>query len=105
MEFAYLNVRLGKVPSIKPTSRAAMTDEQKKRIKALIAKLAEIKDPDFGMSATLTGEAFAPLSDQAASAPLGVTSAVVLLALAFATLWSAGVRGWFAPLRHGPRAA
>jgi len=64
MEFAY-HVRLGKVPSAKLASRAAVTDEQKKRIKALIAKLAEIKDADFGMSATLTGDAFAPLPDQA----------------------------------------
>jgi hypothetical protein len=29
----------------------------------------------------------------------------VLVAIALATLWAAGVRGWFAPLRHGPRAA
>ena len=64
VEFAYLNVRLGKVPPLKSEPRPALTDAQKKRIKALIAQLAEIKDPDFGMSATLTGHAFAPLADQ-----------------------------------------
>ena len=35
------------------------------------------------------------------SSPLGAASAAGLLALIFATLWKAGVRGWFAPLRHG----
>jgi len=64
MELAYLNVRLGKVPSVKLAKRLELTDEQKKGIKALIAKLAYIKNPDFGMSATLSGHAFAPLPDQ-----------------------------------------
>jgi len=27
---------------------------------------------------------------------------LVLVAVALVTLWSAGARGWFAPLRHGP---
>jgi hypothetical protein len=44
-----------------------------------------------------------PLPAQIASSPLGATAAVVLIAIALATLWSAGARGWFAPLRHGPR--
>jgi hypothetical protein len=42
---------------------------------------------------------------QAAASPLGAASTAVLIAIALATLWTAGVRGWFAPLRHGPRAA
>jgi hypothetical protein len=46
-----------------------------------------------------------PIRDQAAAGPLGAASAVVLVAIALATLWSAGARGWFAPLRHGPREA
>ncbi|HTO98353.1 MAG TPA: hypothetical protein VMK66_14990 [Myxococcales bacterium] len=41
--------------------------------------------------------------EQAASSPLGAAAAVVLVGLALATLWSEGVRGWFSPLRHGPR--
>jgi hypothetical protein len=64
MESAYLNVRLGKVPPVKLAPRPELTEEQKKGIKALIAKLAIIKNPDFGMSATLSGHAFAPLPDQ-----------------------------------------
>jgi zinc transporter ZupT len=44
-----------------------------------------------------------PLAVQAASSPIGVAAALILAGLAVATLWSQGVRGWFAPLRHGPR--
>ena len=44
------------------------------------------------------------LGMQAASSPFGVAAGLILLGLAIATLWSQGVRGWFAPLRHGPRA-
>jgi hypothetical protein len=46
-----------------------------------------------------------PLPAQLAASPVGAASAAVLVAIALATLWAAGVRGWFAPLRHGPRAA
>jgi len=46
-----------------------------------------------------------PLAVQVASSPLAAAAAVVLVALAIATLWSEGVRGWFAPLRHGPHPA
>jgi zinc transporter ZupT len=45
-----------------------------------------------------------PLGAQVVASPVGTAAAVILLALAAATLWSEGVRGWFAPLRHGPRA-
>jgi HEAT repeat protein len=64
METAHLSIRLGKVPSIQRGVRSVVTEEQEKQIKALIAKLAEIEDPDFGMSPTFTGHAFAPLPDQ-----------------------------------------
>ena len=42
--------------------------------------------------------------EQVASSPLSAAAALILVALALATLWSEGVRGWFSPLRHGPRA-
>ena len=45
------------------------------------------------------------LGMQAASSPFGAAAGLILVGLAIATLWSQGVRGWFAPLRHGPRAA
>jgi hypothetical protein len=46
----------------------------------------------------------AALGTQAMTSPFGAAAALVLAAMAVATLWSEGVRGWFAPLRHGPRA-
>jgi HEAT repeat protein len=90
MEDAHLNVRLGKVPPVKLAPRPAATDEQKKRIKALIARLAEIKDPDFGLSETLTGEAFAPLSDQAHPAMMLLTDHNLKTSDAFRTLVAVG---------------
>ncbi len=45
-----------------------------------------------------------PLPEQIFASPVAAASAFVLVALALGTLWSAGARGWFAPLRHGPRA-
>ena len=45
-----------------------------------------------------------PVFAQLAASPLGGASAAVLVALALATLWQAGVRGWFSPLRHGAAA-
>ena len=45
-----------------------------------------------------------PVFAQLAASPLGGASAAVLVALALATLWQAGVRGWFSPLRHGSAA-
>jgi len=44
----------------------------------------------------------AALSAQVLASPFGAVSSLVLLGVALATLWSAGARGWFAPLRHGP---
>lgn len=60
---AYLDVRLGKIPSIQLAPRAALTEDKKKHIKKLIAELAHLADPDFGLSPSLTGSAFAPLPD------------------------------------------
>jgi HEAT repeat protein len=73
IEAACLNVRLGKVPTIKLGPRAPLTEEQKNHIKALIRKLAEVDSPDFGMSATLTGHDFAPLPDRAHADSLVLT--------------------------------
>src|SRR5207302_2255418 len=58
---AYLDVRLGPIPSVKLAPQAALSEDRKKRIKRLIADLAGLASPDFGLSATLTGHAFAPL--------------------------------------------
>jgi HEAT repeat protein len=90
MELAYLNVRLGKVPSVKLESRAAVMDERRKCIKALIAKLAEIKDPDFGMSATLTGDALAPVSGQERAGMMVLTDHGIKTSDAFRSLVAMG---------------
>lgn len=45
------------------------------------------------------------LRDQALASPLGAASCAVLLAIAAMTLWNAGARGWFVPLRHRPETA
>jgi HEAT repeat protein len=63
METAHLNVRLGKVPSLKPGPRAKLSNDRRNELKGLIAKFAEIKDPSFGLSSSVTGRAFAPLPD------------------------------------------
>jgi HEAT repeat protein len=57
-------VKLGRIPSIQLPPRKSLDKATESRIKALIAKLADIQDPDFGISATLTGRAFAPLPDR-----------------------------------------
>jgi HEAT repeat protein len=63
METAHLNIRLGKVPAVRLAPRAGTSEEETKRVRTLVAKLADIKDPDFGLSATVTGHAFAPLPE------------------------------------------
>lgn len=44
-----------------------------------------------------------PLPLQVSASPLAAAAAMVLILAALGTLWSQGARGWFAPLRHGPR--
>ena len=61
----------------------------------------------LALSPAVAGQAFqslqVPLRQQISASPVAAASACVLIALALGTLWSAGARGWFAPLRHGPR--
>ncbi len=54
-------VRLGAVPRIALGPREPVTKEKATRIRAMIARLADIDGPDFGLSATMSGEAFLPL--------------------------------------------
>src|SRR5262249_48600239 len=55
-------VKLGEVPVIKLEGQTPVSPEEAAKIKRLIAGLAEIKDPDFGLSPTMSGEAFAPIA-------------------------------------------
>jgi hypothetical protein len=59
-----LPVKLGKVPDLR-LAPPLPVDAQAKRIKDLIAGLTALDRPDFGLSATLSGGAFAPVSGQA----------------------------------------
>jgi len=60
MEFAHLNVRLDKVPDVKLRSPIPLTEAKKKQIRALIGKLAEIKDIGAEVPSSATGYGFAP---------------------------------------------
>ncbi len=60
-----ITVKLGKLPELQMLPRPPITETQAKHIKELIASLAAIDMPDFGFSSTLSGQAFAPLPDQA----------------------------------------
>jgi hypothetical protein len=57
-------VKLGKVPRITPGARRPLTRERADQIKTLIARLASIDQADYGLSPTMSGEAFLPISSQ-----------------------------------------
>src|SRR5262245_10976097 len=59
-----LSVRLGKLPDLRIPPAEAITGAEAKRIKELIASLASLEKPDFGLSATLSGDSFAPIPGQ-----------------------------------------
>jgi hypothetical protein len=54
-------VGLAKIPAIKLRAAAAVTATEAVEIKRLIAGLAKIEKPDFGLSGTMSGENFLPL--------------------------------------------
>lgn len=53
-------------PSIKLDPQLfAVTDDEKRKIAALIDRLAEIKDPDYGIAPWMSGSQFAPIKESA----------------------------------------
>ncbi|WP_088252208.1 HEAT repeat domain-containing protein [Fimbriiglobus ruber] len=64
MALAYLNIRLGKLAAVTLKPHPAVTEDQKEKIRALIAELAKVGQPGHGLSASMSGHAFAPLPDQ-----------------------------------------
>lgn len=66
------------------------------RLLSISGLLSRAKPAADGAFASLRDSLFA----QVAATPLGAASAALLIGIALTTLWSAGVRGWFAPLRH-----
>ena len=59
-----LSVKLGNVPDLRLSPRQPVAEDQSKRIRDLIAGLAALDKPDFGLSSTLRGDSFAPVSGQ-----------------------------------------
>jgi hypothetical protein len=54
-------VGLAKIPTIRLRATAVAPAQEAAEIKALIAGLAKIEKPDFGISATMSGDAFLPI--------------------------------------------
>ena len=55
---------LGALPDVHLTARTPVDEAQARKIKQLIASLADVSRPDFGLSPTLGGRNFSPLADQ-----------------------------------------
>jgi hypothetical protein len=68
-----LPVKLGTIPDVKLTPRPAPDDAQLKRIKGLIADLAQLDGADVSLSATVSGDAFAPVPGQSHVGTLQLT--------------------------------
>jgi hypothetical protein len=66
-------VKLGKLPDLRLAPREAMTEAKAKKIKDLITGLAKLDKPDFGLSPTLSGDAFSPLPGQSRATTLRIT--------------------------------
>ncbi len=66
-------VKLGKVRQIELTPREPLSKEKTAQITSCIARLADIESPDFGLSATMSGQAFLPLPSQRQSHAMVLT--------------------------------
>jgi hypothetical protein len=64
------NLKLGKIPDVKLAPRPVVGEAQVKRIKELIADLANLERADIGVSVTLSGRDFAPVPTHARSRTL-----------------------------------
>jgi hypothetical protein len=67
------SVKPGKIPELRLTSGPPVAEPQARRIRELIASLATLDAPDFGLSASLSGSAFAPLPGQSQTGALLLT--------------------------------
>ncbi|HEX4123434.1 MAG TPA: hypothetical protein VHY37_01820, partial [Tepidisphaeraceae bacterium] len=68
-----ITVKLGPLPDLKLQPRPPISAAQAKHIKQLIASLAKLDKPDFGLSATLSGSDFLPLPGQEQVATMVLT--------------------------------
>jgi len=67
-------VKVGDLPNLRVAARPAVSDAQAGKIKDLIAGLAKLDKPDFGLSATLSGDSFSPLAGQSRARALVFTN-------------------------------
>ena len=65
--------KLGEMPKISLSPRPPLTDGQARHIKDLIASLASLDKPDFGLSATLSGTNFLPIPGREHAAAMLLT--------------------------------
>jgi hypothetical protein len=86
-----LRVR-GAIASVAALAVALLTGEA-------IARAALVAGAERVAASAFAGENV-PAARQLAAAPLAVACLVALSVLALWMMWSTGVRGWFAPLRH-----
>lgn len=66
--------RLGQVPVIKLGPQPPVTPQEAAKIRRLIADLAKVDSPDYGLSPTLSGTAFAPVPGAEHAAALLITN-------------------------------
>ncbi|HVU63740.1 MAG TPA: hypothetical protein VHC70_07175, partial [Phycisphaerales bacterium] len=83
---------VAQLPEVVPPKQNAVGPAEQNRIRALIARLADIDSPYFGLSATLTGAAFAPIESAARSDMLVLTDHRLKCPPAFRDLVALGPR-------------
>jgi hypothetical protein len=86
----HLPVRLGKVPELALAPRFPLNAKQVARLKAQIARLADIDSPDYGLSSTMSGDAFLPLAGQRRAGAFLLTDHRLKSSHALKTLVEAG---------------
>lgn len=85
-------VRLGKAQVVTLSRRPPVSEVEGKAVKALIASLASLDSPDFGLSATLTGQSFAPVPGQSQASTLLFTDHKIQASAALQKLVEVGPR-------------
>jgi hypothetical protein len=88
----HLRVKLGTRQAVALVPSKPVSDKEAKRIQALIADLASIDRPDFGLSATLSGHSFSPVAGQTQTGALLLTDHKIEPSAALRTLVELGPR-------------
>ncbi|WP_394792779.1 hypothetical protein [Armatimonas sp.] len=86
------SLKRGKLPTIRLGSQPPITDAQAGQIRGLIAQLAAINKPYFGLSGTLSGSGFAPLEGQESSGAFLLTNHALSVPESLKTLVALGAK-------------